>query len=49
MKARRQMKVQEIITKQIIHTQEDLADKLRLAGFDVTQATVSRDIKEMGL
>lgn len=49
MKARRQMKVQEIITKEIIHTQEDLADKLRFAGFDVTQATVSRDIKEMGL
>jgi transcriptional regulator of arginine metabolism len=49
MKARRQMKVQEIITKEIIRTQEDLADKLRLAGFDVTQATVSRDIKEMGL
>lgn len=49
MKARRQMKVQEIITTEIIHTQEDLADKLRLAGFNVTQATVSRDIKEMGL
>ncbi len=49
MKARRQMKVQEIISKEIIRTQEDLADKLRLAGFDVTQATVSRDIKEMGL
>jgi transcriptional regulator of arginine metabolism len=49
MKARRQMKVQEIITKEIIRTQEDLADKLRLSGFVVTQATVSRDIKEMGL
>lgn len=49
MKARRQMKVQQIITKEVIHTQEDLADKLRAAGFDVTQATVSRDIKEMGL
>lgn len=49
MKARRQMKVQEIITKQIIRTQEDLAEKLHLSGFDVTQATVSRDIKEMGL
>ena len=49
MKARRQMKVQEIITKEIIRTQEDLADRLRLTGFDVTQATVSRDIKEMGL
>lgn len=49
MKARRQMKVQEIISKEIIRTQEDLAEKLHLAGFDVTQATVSRDIKEMGL
>lgn len=49
MKARRQMKIQEIITKEIIRTQEDLADKLHLAGFEVTQATVSRDIKEMGL
>ena len=49
MKARRQMKVQEIITKEVIRTQEDLADKLHLAGFAVTQATVSRDIKEMGL
>lgn len=49
MKARRQMKVQEIITKEIIRTQEELADKLHLAGFNVTQATVSRDIKEMGL
>ena len=49
MKARRHMKVQEIITKEIIRTQEDLADRLRLSGFDVTQATVSRDIKEMGL
>ncbi|MDR3602898.1 MAG: arginine repressor [Desulfosporosinus sp.] len=49
MKARRQMKIQEIITKQVIRTQEELAEILHLAGFDVTQATVSRDIKEMGL
>ena len=49
MKTRRQMKVQEIITREIIHTQEELADKLHLSGFNVTQATVSRDIKEMGL
>ena len=49
MKARRQMKVQEIISREIVRTQEELADKLRLAGFEVTQATVSRDIKEMGL
>jgi transcriptional regulator of arginine metabolism len=49
MKARRQMKIQEIIAKQVIRTQEELADRLHLAGFEVTQATVSRDIKEMGL
>lgn len=49
MKARRQMKIQAIITKEPIHTQEELAERLRQEGFDVTQATVSRDIKEMGL
>lgn len=49
MKSRRQMKIQELISKEVIHTQEELAAKLRQAGFDVTQATVSRDIKEMGL
>lgn len=49
MKARRQIKIQEIITKEAIHTQEELAEHLREAGYDVTQATVSRDIKEMGL
>lgn len=49
MKARRQMKIQEIINKEAIHTQEELADHLRRTGYEVTQATVSRDIKEMGL
>ena len=49
MKARRHVKIQEIIAEETVHTQEELADKLRLAGFEVTQATVSRDIKEMGL
>lgn len=49
MKGRRQMKIQALIAKEVIHTQEELAEKLRQAGFDVTQATVSRDIKEMGL
>lgn len=49
MKARRQMRIQEIIAKEAIHTQEELAERLRQGGFDVTQATVSRDIKEMGL
>lgn len=49
MKTRRHMKIQELIVKEIIHTQEDLARKLLEAGFVVTQATVSRDIKELGL
>jgi len=48
-KTRRHMKIQELIAKGIIHTQEDLAKKLLEAGFVVTQATVSRDIKELGL
>jgi transcriptional regulator of arginine metabolism len=43
------MKIQEIINKEVIRTQEELAKKLQDAGFVVTQATVSRDIKELGL
>lgn len=49
MKVRRQMKILEIIEREAIGTQEELAEKLRETGFDVTQATVSRDIKEMRL
>lgn len=48
-KARRQLKIQEIVQSLSIETQEDLVKTLREAGFDVTQATVSRDIKELGL
>ncbi|MBO8137280.1 MAG: arginine repressor [Desulfotomaculum sp.] len=48
-KARRQLKIQEIVREQVIETQEELVSALRKAGFDVTQATVSRDIKELGL
>lgn len=49
MKARRQLKIQELIAKKNIQTQEELAERLGEEGFDVTQATVSRDIKELGL
>jgi len=49
MKARRQIKIQEIIASDVVRTQEELVDKLRLAGFNATQATISRDIKDMGL
>jgi transcriptional regulator of arginine metabolism len=49
MKARRQMKILEIIAAKSISTQEELAEELRRSGFDVTQATLSRDIKELRL
>ncbi|SMO40370.1 transcriptional regulator AhrC/ArgR [Melghirimyces algeriensis] len=49
MKGQRHIKIREIITNQDIETQEDLVDQLREAGYNVTQATVSRDIKELHL
>jgi transcriptional regulator of arginine metabolism len=49
MKTRRQKKIQELITNEIISTQEELAQRLVEEGFQVTQATISRDIKELGL
>lgn len=49
MKARRQLKILELIEQENISTQEELAERLGQNGFDVTQATVSRDIKEMRL
>lgn len=47
MKNHRQSRVKEIVEKLVIRTQDELADALRSEGIDVTQATVSRDIKEM--
>ena len=49
MKVSRHAKILELIEKYDIETQDELAEKLRQEGFDVTQATVSRDIREMGL
>ncbi|MGO4107370.1 transcriptional regulator AhrC/ArgR [Paenibacillus sp. YAF4_2] len=49
MKGIRQYKIKEIITKHTIETQEELVDALREAGLQVTQATVSRDMKELML
>lgn len=49
MKTVRQVTILDIIEKNDIETQEDLADALRLRGIQVTQATVSRDIKELRL
>lgn len=45
----RQFKILELITDKPIETQDELAGELTAAGFTVTQATVSRDIKELGL
>lgn len=49
MKIARHSKIIELINKYDIETQEELADKLRKEGFQVTQATVSRDIRELKL
>ncbi len=49
MKYVRQAKITELISMYEIETQQDLADKLKEAGVDVTQATISRDIKDMRL
>ncbi|MFA9424592.1 MAG: arginine repressor [Sedimentibacter sp.] len=45
----RQTKIHELISKRDIETQEELADGLKAMGIDVTQATISRDIKELRL
>ena len=49
MRYARQSKILEIIKNHEIDTQEKLAEKLNAAGYKATQATVSRDIKELGL
>ena len=49
MKAKRQEKILEIIASESIETQEQLLAALRSAGMNVTQATISRDIKELHL
>ncbi|OWR28286.1 arginine repressor [Saccharibacillus sp. O23] len=47
MKGQRHIKIREIISNRDIETQDELVNELRNAGFQVTQATVSRDIKEL--
>lgn len=49
MKRKRHAKILEIIEKNQIETQEDLQNSLKEHGFDVTQATISRDIRELKL
>ena len=45
----RQNKILEIIKTKEIETQDELVSELRALNFDITQATISRDIKELGL
>lgn len=45
----RQSKILSIIASRDIETQDELVNELRHAGFAITQATISRDIKELGL
>lgn len=47
MKSQRQAKIMEIITNRNVETQEQLLELLRAEGFRGTQATISRDIKEL--
>ena len=49
MKYRRHNRIIEIIGAYNIEKQDELIEKLKDSGFDVTQATISRDIKELGL
>lgn len=48
-KVKRHIKIRELITENDIETQEELVDHLEHEGFNITQATISRDIKELHL
>ncbi len=49
MKTRRQSVILQTLEREAVRSQEQLRRRLRAAGFDVTQATLSRDIRELGL
>ena len=49
MKAKRHNEITELIKTREIGTQEELLDLLKTKGYDVTQATISRDIRELNL
>ena len=49
MKTRRQSAILDVLQHQPVRSQEQLRQRLASRGFDVTQATLSRDIKELGL
>ena len=49
MKINRQKKILEIVHRYHVETQDDLIERLMVEGFNVTQATISRDIRELQL
>jgi transcriptional regulator of arginine metabolism len=49
MKSQRQAAILDIVNRVAIHSQEQLRRRLRARGFDVTQATLSRDVRDLGL
>jgi transcriptional regulator of arginine metabolism len=49
MKSRRQALILELIDKEPLHSQEQVVKRLHHRGYEATQATVSRDIKDLGL
>lgn len=49
MKTKRQKKILDLITKSEVKTQEELQAMLKDSGYNITQATISRDIRELGL
>ena len=49
MKSRRLTAIRQVVEREPVHSQEELRQRLHVMGFDVTQATLSRDIKELGL
>lgn len=49
MKSRRLSAIRQLVEREAMHSQEELRRRLVAMGFDVTQATLSRDIKELGL
>ena len=49
MKTRRQAVLLELIDRELLHSQEVLRRRLQQRGFEATQATISRDIRDLGL
>lgn len=49
MKVRRQNLILDLVDREALHSQEQLRRRLRKSGFEATQATISRDIKDLGL